>query len=224
MHKYSAVVLRALSKDDYGPDQYLIVVAAALAGGLTPGPGTLAISGTAMAQGRAMGLAVAWGITTGSTLWAIAAGLGVGSLLAANQWLADALRYAGAAHLAWLAWNAARAALRRGERPTPRDISGGSLALAWIKGLLIHLGNPKAVVFWGSILAIGTKPGAGSGGVLGILAICLVINVAITTSYALLFSSEAITHGYLRMRRWLEGLFAAVFGVAAIYLFASRDT
>ena len=202
----------------------LVVVVAALAGGLTPGPGTLAISGTAMAQGRAMGLAVAWGITTGSTLWAVAAGLGVGSLLASNQWLAEGLRYAGAAYLGWLAYASGQAALRKGERPPPKDVSGGSLVLAWAKGMLIHLGNPKAVVFWGSILAIGTKPGAGSGAVLGILAICLAINVAITTSYALLFSSAAITRGYLRLRRWLEGMFACVFGGASVYLLTARDS
>lgn len=202
----------------------LVVVAAALAGGLTPGPGALAISGTAMAQGRMMGLAVAWGITTGSTIWAVAAGLGFGSLLATNQWLVELLRYGGALYLGWLAWRSARAALRRGERATPKDVSSGSLLLAWVKGTLIHLSNPKAVVFWGSILAIGTRPGAGGGAILGILAICLAINVTLTTAYALLFSSQAITRGYLRLRRWLEAAFAAVFGAAAFHLLTARGT
>lgn len=200
-----------------------IVIAAALAGGLTPGPGTLAISGTAMARGRRMGLAVAWGITTGSTVWAVAAGLGFGSLLAANRWLADALRYAGALYLFYLAWASARAAMRSGERGQPADVSGGSLFAAWAKGALIHLGNPKAVVFWGSILAIGARPGAGADAVPGILLICLAINVTITTGYAVLFSSRFVTERYLRARRWLEAAFAAVFGLAALRLITVRD-
>lgn len=200
----------------------LVVVAASLAGGLTPGPGTLAISGTAMAHGRPMGLAVAWGITTGSAVWAIAAGLGLGGLLAANQWLLEILRWGGALYFAWLAWRSARAALRPGELE-PQDVSGGSLALAWAKGALIHLTNPKAVVFWGSILAVGVRPGAGAGAVIVILAVCLAINVTLTTTYALLFSSPAVTRAYLRLRRPLEAAFAIVFGGAAAHLVAARD-
>ena len=199
-----------------------IVVAAALTGGLTPGPGTLAISGTAMARGRPMGLAVAWGITTGSAVWALAAGLGLGGLLAAHQWLLEILRWGGALYLAWLAWRSARAALRPGDLE-PQDVSGGSLALAWAKGALIHLTNPKALVFWGSILAVGMRPGAGGGAVVGILAICLAINVTLTTTYALLFSSPAVTRAYLRLRRWLEAAFAAVFGGAAAHLLVARE-
>ena len=43
----------------------LILMASLVAGG-SPGPATLAIAGTSMASGRASGLALASGITTGS--------------------------------------------------------------------------------------------------------------------------------------------------------------
>ena len=52
----------------------------ALAGG-SPGPATLAISGTAMGQGRRAGLTIASGIVAGSASWGIAAALGVAALM-----------------------------------------------------------------------------------------------------------------------------------------------
>ena len=36
---------------------------------VSPGPATLAITGTAMEGGRARGLALAWGVVTGSAVW-----------------------------------------------------------------------------------------------------------------------------------------------------------
>ena len=103
------------------------------------------------------------------------------------------------------------------------DIRGGSLALAWAKGALIHLTNPKAVMVWGSILAVGMRPGAGAGAVIAILTVCLAINVTLTTTSALLFSSPAVTRAYLRLRRWLEATFATVFGDAAAHLLVARE-
>ncbi len=198
-----------------------IVVGAALLGGLTPGPATLAIAGTSMRRGRASGLALAWGVTTGSMIWAVFAALGIGAILIANQWLFDAIRYAGAVYLGWLGWKSARAALRPRDLQ-PRDVGTASLAVAWVKGMLVHLTNPKAVIFWGSIFAIGLQPGAEASAMLGIIGICLAINVTLVTGYALLFSSPALTAGYLRLRRWFEGVFAAFFGGAAFHLLVAR--
>jgi len=146
----------------------------------------------------------------------------MGALLAANAWLFDSIRYAGALYLAWLGYKSARAALRPGTLD-PKDIGANSYGVAWAKGALIHLTNPKAVVFWGSIFAIGLKPGAPPEAIGWIVAICLVINVTLVTGYALLFSSQAMTAGYLRLRRWFEAVFAAFFGFAAFHLLTSKN-
>ena len=113
---------------------FWIIIGASLLGGLTPGPATLAIAGTSMARGRAMGLALAWGVTGGSMVWAVFAALGVGALLAANQWLIEVIRYAGAAYLAWLGFKAARSAMQA-KHLKPKDIGTASYIIAWMKGL-----------------------------------------------------------------------------------------
>ncbi|MEO0361361.1 MAG: LysE family translocator [Pseudomonadota bacterium] len=200
---------------------FWIIVGAALLGGLTPGPATLAIAGASMARGRSMGLALAWGVTAGSTIWAVFAALGFGAILAANQWLVEVIRYAGAAYLGWLGYRSARSAMRA-SRLEPKDVGAASHAIAWAKGALIHLANPKAVIFWGSIFAIGLRPGADATSIAWIVATCVAINFILVTSYALLFSSRALTNAYLRARRWFEAVFAAFFAGAAAYLLSSR--
>ena len=55
-----------------------------------------------MNRGRTAGLAVAAGIFCGSATWGLAAALGLSALMAANAWVVEALRYAGAAELWFL--------------------------------------------------------------------------------------------------------------------------
>ncbi|MEO1774340.1 MAG: LysE family translocator [Pseudomonadota bacterium] len=198
-----------------------IVVGAALLAGLTPGPVMLAIAGTAMARGRRQGFAVAAGITAGASVWALLSALGMGALLTANQWLFESLKYAGAAYLAWLGWRAARSALGPARQHDPKDL-GASLPVAALRGALIHLTNPKALFFWGSIFAIGVTPGASSDAVYWIVGISMAINVVIVTTWALLFSTPVLMARYLRFRRWIEGVFAAFFGGAALFVVTQR--
>ena len=80
-----------------------LILGAAFIATVSPGPATMAIAGTSLALGRRHGLAIASGVTTGSLAWSIAAALGLGALMFANAWLFEAMRYAGAAYLIWLA-------------------------------------------------------------------------------------------------------------------------
>ncbi|MEM7500000.1 MAG: LysE family translocator [Pseudomonadota bacterium] len=204
---------------------FYIVLGAALLGGLSPGPVTLAVAGTGMARGRPMALALAYGASTGSFVWAAAAALGFGALLAAHQWLFEVIRYAGAAYLAWLGWKAARAAMRPKET-VARDVGVGSLGAAWAKGALLHLANPKAVIFWGSIFAIGVMPGtpvaAMPVAIAWIVTASLAVNLVVNTTWALVFSNRRTMAGYARARRWIEGAFAAFFAGAAFKLVTVR--
>lgn len=198
-----------------------IVIGAALLGGLTPGPVMLAIAGTAMARGRRFGFAVAYGITAGASVWAVMSALGMGALLTTNQWLFETLKYAGAAYLAFLGYKAARSAFGPEKDLTPKDL-GSSYGIVALRGALIHLTNPKALFFWSSIFVIGAKPDASTAAVAWIVGISMAINILIVTTWAVLFSTPVLMAGYLRFRRWIEGVFAAFFGGAALYVVTRR--
>ena len=96
-----------------GYETALILLGWAIAGG-SPGPATLAISGTAMERGRLAGLTIAGGIVAGSACWGVAAGMGMSAVMLANAWIFEVVRYAGAAYLLWLAIKSLRRALKSG--------------------------------------------------------------------------------------------------------------
>ena len=133
-----------------------LILGAALIAMASPGPANLAIAGTSMTHGRKHGLALASGITTGSLIWSTTAALGMGTVMMANAWLFETLRYAGAAYLFYLAIKSACSAMR----PTLEDHAAlpgtrSGLYRTYLKGLAIHLTNPKAILFLGSIYALG---------------------------------------------------------------------
>ena len=78
------------------PEIWFIVLGWMLAGG-SPGPATLAITSTAMGQGRRAGLALASGVLIGSATLGFAAALGMAAVMMANAWIFEVIRYVGAA-------------------------------------------------------------------------------------------------------------------------------
>lgn len=133
-------------------DTLLLFVAAAFVLAITPGPTML----LAMSNGISGGMRRAgWGIagaTIGSIVVISTVALGLGSLLAASEWLFNALRVAGVIYLAWLGvklW-----------RSPPPDVAAALAApqteprgrVALLRSLTVALSNPKSVLFFAAFL------------------------------------------------------------------------
>jgi len=187
----------------------------------SPGPATLAITGTAMEAGRARGLALAGGVVAGSAFWGLVAGMGLGAAMMSQAWAVEVLRYAGAGYLAWLAWRSARAALRPGAAQA-RGAGEESLRRAFARGALIHLTNPKAVLFWGAIFAVVIPAGSPVWVLWEVGLACLITSALTFTGMAVAFSSRPVAAGYLRARRLFDAAFAALFGLAAVKILTTR--
>ncbi|MEL3892524.1 LysE family translocator [Ferrovibrio sp. MS7] len=198
----------------------LILAAALLATG-SPGPATLNIAGTAMTAGRPFALAVAGGVATGSLMWSTAAAFGLGAVMLANAWLFELLRYVGAGYLIFLAFKSARSALKPGD-VAPKAVQYGSLRRAYAGGLALHLTNPKPILFFGSLYAIGVPPQTSPHTLLIIIGAMALQSTLVFAGYALLFSSAPAVRAYLRLRRWFEGLFALAFGYAGFKILTAR--
>lgn len=198
----------------------LILAAALLATG-SPGPATLNIAGTAMTAGRPFALAVAGGVATGSLMWSTAAAFGLGAVMLANAWLFELLRYAGAGYLIFLAFKSARSALKPGD-VAPKAVQYGSLRRAYAGGLALHLTNPKPILFFGSLYAIGVPPQTSPLTLLIIIGAMALQSTLVFAGYALLFSSAPAVRAYLRLRRWFEGLFTLAFGYAGFKILTAR--
>ena len=198
-----------------------LILAAAFVAPVSPGPATLAIAGTSMKSGRRFGLAVATGVTTGSWAWSIAAALGLGAVMLANLWAFEALRYLGACYLLFLAYKSARSACEPSTRVT-RHVAVSSLKTAYAKGLALHLTNPKAILFFGSLFAIGIPVDASLQSLALVIVTVGIQSFIVFHGYALLFSSPPMIAGYEKMRRWFEAAFALAFGAAGLKILSAK--
>ncbi|WP_298496489.1 LysE family translocator [uncultured Maritimibacter sp.] len=190
----------------------------------SPGPAILALISTGLGAGRRAALGVALGIMCGSAFSAISAGLGLGAVMMANAWSVEILRYAGAGYLLFLALKSARNALRPGAKALRPVTDPVSFARGWRKGALVHLTNPKAVFFWGSLYAVVLSPDAPVTDIVELGVGCMTVSALVVLGYAVAFSTPRIAGLYLSARRWFEGAFAGLFGFAAVSVLLTRAT
>ncbi|MHA7774761.1 LysE family translocator [Roseibium sp. M-1] len=197
-----------------------LILLAALIATVSPGPATLALAGTSMGAGRKAGLSLASGITTGSLIWSIAAAAGLSAVMAANVWVLEILRYFGAGYLLFLAWKSARSALAaKGVKPKQMQ---GSYRTLYLKGLALHLTNPKAILFFGSLYSIGVPASASPLQLALVVAVVGVQSFVLFHAYALLFSVPVFNRGYLKLRRWFEAAFSIGFGLAGLKVMTAK--
>jgi threonine/homoserine/homoserine lactone efflux protein len=75
---------------------------------LTPGPNVVYLVSRTLCQGRRAGIVSLAGTSLGFVFHVFAAALGLSAIFLTVPVLYDALRYAGAGYLLWLAWDALR--------------------------------------------------------------------------------------------------------------------
>ena len=201
-----------------GFETILLIVFAWVIGAGSPGPATLAISATAMEYGRKAGIIMAAGICVGSAAWGIAAALGISSLMLANVWLFELVRYFGAAYLLYLAIKSLKSAFCTSE---VKKVKAPKTNL-FFKGMLLHLTNPKAILGWGSVYAIVLPTDAGGLMVAELFLILITASMAVFLGYGVLFSLAGVSKFYRKSKRWFELAFGMLFGAASLRLFTSR--
>lgn len=200
---------------------YWLIISAALIACASPGPATLAISSTALDGGRPRALAVAAGIWSGSLIWSISAAFGLGAIMLANAWLFELFRYLGAGYLLYLSYRSLRSMLKSSAASTATAAQGDLIA-AYRRGLLIHLTNPKAVLFFGALYSLMLSPQTSVAALVSVIAVVSCTNGVVFFGYALLFSNARVRRGYDQSRRFFDALFAGFFAFAGIKVWMSR--
>ncbi|WP_438751339.1 LysE family translocator [Pararhizobium sp. O133] len=202
--------------------QLLVAWGAYIIATASPGPAIAAIISTSISRGRAGGLALAAGVLTGSYTWAMLAAAGLSALIRSYGNALFVLKIAGGLYLLWLAFKALKAAMRKETEGTVAlDRQPPSLRRLYLKGLGIHLTNPKAIFSWLTLVSLGTPQDAPH--VMPILiGGCMLLGIIIFLGFALLFSIEPIHRGYKRARRGIEAAMAGFFAFAGFKLLTAR--
>jgi threonine/homoserine/homoserine lactone efflux protein len=191
---------------------------------LTPGPNLLYLVSRTLCQGRRAGIVSLAGTSLGFVFHVVAAAFGLSAIFLTVPVLYDAVRYAGAGYLLWLAWDALRPGGQGvfAPRTLPKDPPGRLFRM----GLVTSVLNPKVAMFYLALFPQFIDATRGSvftqGLVLGLLQI--LINVASDLVFVL--GAWAIT-GWLARRplwslvqRWVLGVVLA--GIAVRLAFDSR--
>jgi threonine/homoserine/homoserine lactone efflux protein len=181
---------------------------------LSPGPNVLVVAQTAMSHSRAAGVAAALGVAAGAGLLATAATAGLSLVTDQSTALRQGLQVAGGCYLVYLG-----ASMWLGARSPARASAGGRAY--FLRGLLTNLSNPKAAVFFGSVVGATLGPGA-SDGVRVAAVVVIVVDASLWHCLvAVLFAKPAVRDAYLRRRRTIDRVVGALLAALGVVLAVS---
>jgi threonine/homoserine/homoserine lactone efflux protein len=143
---------------------------------LTPGPNMAWLALLSATAGRAAGVSAVAGIALGLGIQAVLAGLGLAALLSAWPGLYSVLHMAGVGYLLWLAWES----WCDSRDPAHHLPGGGEGGVAGFRrGLVANLLNPKAALFFVSVLPGFLPAEAALAGTLALSLIYLAVATAV---------------------------------------------
>jgi len=170
------------------PEIALFLAASALLT-LAPGPDIVYVLTRGIAQGPRAGVAAALGFATGCIFHTLLAALGVAALIRSSDLAFNAVRYAGAAYLAWIGIQALR-------HRTAFALQGAgearALGVIYRQSVLGNMLNPKVTLFFLAFLPQFVDAHAGHVGLQ--MALLGAIFMAQT---AVIFGAVAIFSGYV---------------------------
>ena len=196
-------------------DFWLYVVACVLLV-LTPGPNLLYLVSRTLCQGRAAGVVSLAGTTTGFVVHVVAAALGLSVVFVTIPVLFDVVRWAGAAYLLYLAWDALRPQGSTGLFAR-RDLPAVPPATLYRTGILTSILNPKVALFYLALFPQFVDPARGSVLLQSLFLGALQIGVAVVGDLMFVLAAAQVARWladrplWAAAQRWvLGGVFAAI--------------
>jgi threonine/homoserine/homoserine lactone efflux protein len=156
---------------------------------VAPGPDIVYVLTRGIAQGPRAGFAAALGFATGCIFHTLLAALGIAALIRSSDLAFNAVRYAGAAYLAWIGIQALR---HRASFSVEGAGGARSLALIYRQSVVGNMLNPKVTLFFLAFLPQFVDAPAGHVGLQ--MALLGAIFMAQTV---VIFGAVALFSGYI---------------------------
>jgi Putative threonine efflux protein len=166
----------------------------------TPGPNMIYLLSRSISQGPMAGLISLAGVALGFVFYMLCTALGITALVFAVPYAYDALRFAGALYLGWLAWKALKpgGASVFEVRKLPKDSARRLFAM----GLLTNLLNPKIAVLYLSLLPQFIKPELGSVFAQSVILGAIQIAISVTVNAMIALAAGSIAAFLARRPLW----------------------
>lgn len=186
-------------------------------GWATPGPNHLTIISASVTSGRTAGVRAAMGIAAGALTWSLIAVSGIAVIFELVPSLYVALRLIGAGYLVYLGISAFGAARKGGVFSLKASSNSPATHAPFRTAYFVMMTNPKAVLFFGSILTAFIPPD-GTRWLMIIIALQIGLLAAVLNVFAaLFFSSPAVMRAFQAASIWMSILFGVLFsGLGAL--------
>lgn len=181
--------------------ELLMFAVAALLMVLTPGPNMIYLISRSICQGRAAGVISLLGVIAGFVVHMLAAAIGLTALFMAIPLAYEVLKWAGAAYLLYLAWQAVKPGARSPFEA--RDLPDDPPRKLFLMGFLTNLLNPKIAVFYLSIFPQFVSAEHGSVFMQSLVLGSTQIAISFTVNLLIALSAAKLAAWFLRNPRWL---------------------
>jgi threonine/homoserine/homoserine lactone efflux protein len=150
-------------------DSLAIVLAIHAVALISPGPDFAVVTRLSLVSGRRAGLWAAAGVTSSIGIYVLVCAFGLSLIISALPSLSQVLTVVGAIYLAWLGIQCVRS---KGE--LPEAMQAVPSTRSFVTGLLTNLLNPKAMLYFSSVLSQVLTPdlGAADTATLWLLLVC----------------------------------------------------
>ena len=179
----------------------LLFAAAALLMALTPGPNMIYLVSRSICQGRKAGVISLFGVVSGFLVHMFAAAVGLTAVFMAVPLAYGLLKWAGAAYLMWMAWQAVRPGAR--SLFEPRQLAEDSPRRLFLMGFLTNLLNPKIAVFYLSVFPQFVSLGHGSVFLQSIILGVTQIAVSFSINLLIALFAASIAAWFSENPRWI---------------------
>ena len=160
---------------------------------ISPGPDFAVVTRLSLISGRRVGLWAAAGVTASIGIYILVCAFGLSLVIAALPSLSQVLTVVGAVYLAWLGIQCLRS---KGELPEAAQTSPSGKS--FVTGLLTNLLNPKAMLYFSSILSQVLTPELSA-------ADTATIWLLLVGESLLWFGLVAVVFSSRRVLAWLKG-------------------
>jgi RhtB (resistance to homoserine/threonine) family protein len=196
---------------DYWLEFFKVAVAHALAVA-SPGPDFAIVLKQSLVHGRRTAIWTSLGIGTAILLHVGYSLLGLGLLIKNSEAWFNAVKYAGAAYIAWLGVQSLRAKPRDATVAANGDrVSAPSTHGAFATGFLTNALNPKATLFFISLFVLVVSPQTPKLIQAGYGLWMALATMAWFTLVAVCFTREDVRRSFLRHGHWIDRALGVVF-------------
>ena len=168
---------------------------------LTPGPNMIYLISRSLSQGWRAGAVSLAGTVLGFLIYALSAAFGLTAIAFAVPFAYEAIKYAGAAYLLWLAWQTLKPG---GATPfITQRLPASSVRKLFTMGLVTNLLNPKVALFYLALLPQFVDPERGAVLMQHLVFGVTQITISATVNFIFVLTVGGIASFFARRPLWL---------------------